>query len=144
MALIRRRRKSNEAGSISGMFVVLAVSVVLMVGLVVDGGRLMTSRRDAIDAANEAARAAAQSVSESTYATTGSIEIDQSTARVRAEAVAKASHVTITYFNTDNGRVTITVTREVKLPMLALLGVPRRTVTAHGKSEPRPGLESET
>jgi Flp pilus assembly protein TadG len=139
----RLQHRSSEAGSISGMFVVLAVSVVLMVGLVVDGGRLMTNRRDATDAANEAARAAAQSISESTYATGGGLEIDETDARRRAEIVASASHVKITEFRTPNGHVFITVTRVIELPMLALLGVPRRTVVAHGESEARPGLESE-
>jgi Flp pilus assembly protein TadG len=139
----RQRQRTAESGSISGMFAVLAVSVVLMVGLVVDGGRLMAGRRDATDAANEAARAAAQSVLESAYATDGVVEIDESTARARAERVAAASGVTITEFSTPNGRVFITVTRKIDLPMLALLGVPERTVVARGQSDARPGLESE-
>ncbi len=143
----RLQRRKNEAGSISGMFVVLAVSVVLMVGLVVDGGRLMTNRRDATDAANEAARAAAQTVSEADYATGGGIVIDDSVggdAWNAAANVATASGLRLKQvIATPDGRVTIRVEKVVELPMLALLGVPRRTVTATGIAEPRPGLESE-
>jgi Flp pilus assembly protein TadG len=140
---LKKRRRSSERGSVTGMFVVMAISVILMVALVVDGGRIMTNRRDTIDIAKEASRAAVQGVSEGSFATDGRVEIDPLDARSRADAFAAASDVRITSFAIVNDRVFITVARDVELPMLALLGVPRRTVSGRGSASANPGLESD-
>lgn len=134
-----------ERGSLSGMFVALATGVVLMVGLVVDGGRLMTQRRDATDIAAEVARAGAQTVPEAVYATRGVIEIDRTEAFIAASRVAARSNVRIVDFDiVSNGEVVrVSVERKVELPMLALLGVPDRTVVGRGSAEARPGIETE-
>ncbi len=135
----------SERGSVSGIFVAIATGVVLMVALVVDGGRLMTQRRDVTDIAAEVARAAVQTVSEGAYATDGDIYIDSREAYAAAQRIAARSDVTIVGFtvNPTTDVVTVRVERKVSLPMLALLGIPERTVEGNGFAEARPGIESE-
>jgi HD superfamily phosphodiesterase len=54
----------GEVGAVSAFVAIIAVAVVLVAGLVHDGGRLLTARRQADDIAGNAARVGAQELDE--------------------------------------------------------------------------------
>jgi Flp pilus assembly protein TadG len=83
----------SQRGALAAMLAVLAVALLAMVGLVVDGGRAVAARRTAMDDAGQAARAGADALSVSSLRS-GTLAIDP------FEAVAAASR-----FLTEEGVV---------------------------------------
>ena len=53
----------GEHGSIAAFLALLGTALFVLVGLVVDGGRVLAARRDAIDVAEQAARLGADQLS---------------------------------------------------------------------------------
>ena len=58
-----RQPHTDEAGSVTAMVAIFAVALLLLAGLVYDGGMILASKRRAINTAEQAARAGAQEVS---------------------------------------------------------------------------------
>lgn len=57
------RRRARERGQVTVFVVGLAVALMLVIGLTIDGGRALASRQRAVDEAQEAARTGAQALS---------------------------------------------------------------------------------
>lgn len=57
-----RRHDDDERGSVTAFVVVFSLALLMVVGLVIDGGFLLAARRQAINEAEAAARAGAQAV----------------------------------------------------------------------------------
>ncbi len=57
------RRRGRERGQVTVFVVGLAVALMLVIGLTIDGGRALASRQRAVDEAQEAARTGAQALS---------------------------------------------------------------------------------
>lgn len=131
----------GERGAISAFLVVLATTLVLVAGLVLDGGRTIAARRDVQDAAQNAARAGAQAISLSAVRA-GTPTLDAAAAARAAEAfLARTGHGGSARVTGDT--VEVTVTDTVPMLLLSLAGVGSRTVTAvdsarivRGVSEP--------
>ncbi|HVA08060.1 MAG TPA: pilus assembly protein TadG-related protein [Acidimicrobiales bacterium] len=54
---------TDEGGSLSAFLAVLAVALFVLVGLVLDGGRILSAKRTAMDVAEQAARTGADQLS---------------------------------------------------------------------------------
>jgi Flp pilus assembly protein TadG len=78
-------RSSTEQGSLSAFVAVLALSLFILVGLVVDGGRAIAAHRQAIDIAEQAARAGAERLSLDNLRGSGSVTVDPGAALQGAE-----------------------------------------------------------
>lgn len=117
-----------ERGSLTVFFVLLVGTLVVAAGLVFDGGRLLAARRDVADAAQDAARAGAQRI-DPAAARTGTTTLDPDTARAAAHAwLTGHGHTGAVTVTADT--VTVTVSRDVPLALLGMVGVASRTVTA--------------
>jgi Flp pilus assembly protein TadG len=126
-----RRRGRGDAGLANALIIVALSSVlILAAGLAFDGSRVLAARREAIDVANQAARAGAQAVS---------------VAAVRAGGVAVEPRAAIAAANSflvatghDGGtsiigdQVVVSVSIRVSLPLLSAAGVSTTTVTGRG------------
>lgn len=117
-----------EDGTISAFVAVIAVALIVVAGLVLDGGRLLAARRQADDIAANAARAGAQALDEHRIRS-GTTALDP-----QASQVAVARYLAKT---AGTGTATIagdTVTVDVRLPvrmlLLGIAGIGDRTVTA--------------
>lgn len=122
------RRLECEDGSLTAYVVVLAATVVLVAGLVVDGGRLLAARRDAQHAAQSAARAAAQAIDLAALRD-GQVRLSPADADAAARAWlgdhGYTGSVTVT-----GDTVQVRVRRTVPLRLLSAAGLPARTVEA--------------
>jgi Flp pilus assembly protein TadG len=121
-------RPESDHGSLTVFFVLLVTTLLLVAGLVFDGGRLLAARRDAVDAAQDAARAGAQQI-DPAAARAGDTRLAADAADAAAQAwLADEGHTGDVTVTADT--VTVSVSREVPLALLALAGIPARTVSA--------------
>lgn len=117
---------SADRGSVTAFVVTMTASLVGLVGLVHDGGRLVAAHLQAADRAAGAARVGAQEV---VGIRAGQVEIAAATARRRAqdELAAQGAEGTVT---ATPHAVTVTVRQPVAFELLSLLGLPGRVVQA--------------
>jgi hypothetical protein len=118
----------DEHGSISVFATVIALALVLVAGLVLDGGRLLAARRQADDIAANAARAGAQAVDESSLRS-GGAAVDP-IAGADAVAVYLAATPATGAAQIAGDTVTVDVRLAVPMLLLGLAGVGTTTVAA--------------
>lgn len=105
---------TNERGSVSAYIAVMAVGLLFCVGLVVDGGRRVSSVAELTHLADNAARAAAQAIDEDAVRA-GTPRIDPIAANAAAAAYLAGSGVTFTVNVTGTGdTVRVDLTRSVE------------------------------
>lgn len=112
-------RRRSEAGTVT-LFMVLMVPVLLigLGGLVFDGGRVLVAKREALNVAQQAARAGAQGVATEDLraGATGPQRLDPDRARARALAhLDQLGHVGSVDVDGEVVRVTVTVRRTARL-----------------------------
>jgi Flp pilus assembly protein TadG len=124
-------RWREESGQVTPFVVVFVAALLLMAGLVIDGGLALAAKVRAIDEAQAAARAGAQSLDLRAYRTRNTVVLDP----VRA-AVAARAYLTATG---DSGQVRVagdqvfvTVTIAQPTQILGLVGLHSLTVTGSG------------
>lgn len=116
---------AHSRGSISGLFVCVLMSLMALVGLTVEGGRVVHAYGELASLAETASRMGGQEVF---GIQDGEIQIDVSRAMSRMSKFL-AAHQETGEFSVDGLVVSVTVKRVVRTPFLQLLGVESRTVT---------------
>lgn len=124
--------------------VIVSVALLLCAGLVVDGGRILASRRQAADVAGAAARAGAQAVSIDDLRSTNAQRLDPARARAAAldylAAARRSGEVEVT-----GDIVTVKVRVTTPLVILGIAGIADKTVTGTGSARSVRGVrEGET
>jgi Flp pilus assembly protein TadG len=94
----------------------VALGVVSVIGLVLDGGRALRAQSDSFGAAAAAARAGAQEL-DPVASVNGEVRLDDVQARVAAQEFLAARGLSGTVSVSDT-RVTVTVTRQVDFAVL--------------------------
>ncbi|MBL7489712.1 hypothetical protein I6A60_29280 [Frankia sp. AgB1.9] len=122
------RRRADDRGQITAVVAVLAVGLLALAGLVVDGGRALAAKSAAISLAAEAARAGAQQLDENAVRASGAVGLNPPAARARALAFLAANHAQGTATATT-ATVTVTVTARTATTALGLIGVGTLTET---------------
>jgi Flp pilus assembly protein TadG len=124
-------RWREESGQVTAFVVVFVAALLLMAGLVIDGGLSLAAKVRAIDEAQAAARAGAQSLDLRAYRTSNTVVLDPARATAAARAYLAATG--------DSGQVRVagdqvTVTVSITQPMqiLGLVGIHSLTVTGSG------------
>lgn len=125
----------HDEGSVTAFVTALLIVFVASAGLAVDGGRLVASRVELLDHAENAARAAVQHV---TNLRSGDPQVDVDRARRTAEEYLRFHRVTGSVTSTRES-VTVTVTRDVSLTILSMIGLSSRSVTVERSATPVPG-----
>jgi hypothetical protein len=110
-------------------------------GLVYDGGRVLATRRDAHNLASQAARAGAQAFDVDAILA-GGTGLDPAAAERAARDFLAAHHVTGDVTVTDIA-IEVTVTLDQATPLLALVGIDERTVTGTARAQLTRGVSSE-
>ena len=122
--------------------VIMTVAIVVMIGLVLDGGSVLAARREAIDEADGAARAAAQSVAPATRTSDRTV-LDPARAQAAVDAyLAPTGHQGSVVVNGDS--VAVTVSYSQHLEILGAAGLGSVTVTGHGAARAVRGVNNET
>ena len=121
------------------MLVIMAVALLALAGLVVDGGAKLDEAENATAVAQEAARAGAGMVNQGKAYSTGAFTVDPSRAVAAAQAylasVASAGYQGSVIAGPGSIQVTVTVTQPTKI--LSIIGIDSMTVTRI--SHRRPG-----
>lgn len=138
------RGRRGEEGQVTPFVVVMVLALLMVAGLVLDGGLGLAAKVRAIDEAQEAARAGAQQLDLTTYRNSGQVVLvpDQAVAAARAYLAgtgnpdAAAAVVTVT-----GDRVAVTVTRTQPTQLLGLLGLGSLQVTGHGQALAAHGVD---
>lgn len=133
-------RCAGERGSGGVFLVVIVTSLLLVIGLTFDGGRILAGRRQAIDVAQQAAIAGAQGV-DLTQLRQGNVAINRAAVEAAAnQHLARAgANGTVTVNGTQ---VTVVVTDTVDMSILSLIGLGSRTVTGEGSARIVRGVEA--
>jgi hypothetical protein len=134
------RRLRRDSGQVTAFVVVMAAALVLMTGLVLDGGLTLAARERALDEAQEAARAGAQAVNLATYRQDGDLALDPAEAVADADAYLSSIGATGTATATG-GLVTVTVTIVQPMQILSAAGLQAVTVSATASAEPVRGID---
>jgi Flp pilus assembly protein TadG len=118
----------NEHGTVAVTVVVMAITVLLAGGLVIDGGRIMAARREAASVASSAARTAAQELNVDLFETNDHVTI----LPTDADTVARKLLVDQGYDDFEitviGDTVLVVVRDEVRLTILSMLGPQTRRV----------------
>ncbi len=136
-----RRRCRGEDGVFTPWFVVLVVPMMMMAGLVFDGGHVLAERREALDLAQNAALAGSQAI-DATAVRQGNPAISPEHARTAATAYLAAAGFTGTIEVTVTAtEVTVVVTQDVEMQLLNAIGVGDKTVTGTATARIVRGVE---
>jgi len=128
---LRARGGGGEDGMVTAFVVVFTLALLLMAGLVFDGGLTLAAKVQAIDDAQAAARAGAQAIDLSTYRATGQITLDPAQATTDADNyLAAAGHTGTVQVNGDQVTVTVSITQPMQI--LSIAGIDQLTVTGTG------------
>jgi hypothetical protein len=144
-----RRRLAGEDGSIAPAVPILALMILLLGGLVVDGSRQLNARGRAVAYAEEAARAGASAVD---LAQTDLV-LDESEARVRVDdycarvlgsgEVVECGFVRIEEVGPDDPRPIVVRTKvrlRIRAGLLGIVGVTQLSAGAEAKARPYEGV----
>ena len=127
---MNNRPVRGEAGMVTAFVVAITLALVLFIGLVLDGGYTLAARREAIDEADGAARAAAQAISLTSRASSVAT-IDPARAQGAVDTflapVGHVGHATV-----DGDTVTVTVSFRQPMYVLGAGGLFSVTVTGRG------------
>jgi len=120
-----------ENGQITAFVAVIALALIACAGLVFDGGRLLTARRELRDLADGAARAGAQALSVDQLRVNDTTVLDPAAATNAADAflAAAGQHGTVTV---DGDTVTVSLHERVDMTLLAVVGMSGRDIDARG------------
>ncbi|REE98317.1 pilus assembly protein TadG-related protein [Thermomonospora umbrina] len=137
-----RRGPRGERGSIAMFTVLLTPAVLLLAGLLVDGGLAIHARQRAADMAEQAARAGANEIDADVLRATGRPEIDPGRACAGAYDLLDAYGTEVTARSCLPGaeEVSVTVTITVRARLLGIVpGLGDFTMTSTASAHPETG-----
>jgi Flp pilus assembly protein TadG len=124
----------REAGSVTVFMAITVVGLLVLAGLVVDGGVKIRAAQHADAVAAEAARAAGQMVALPEVVGHQDVTVDRQGAVNAANAyLAAAGETGSVVVGPDGTTVEVTVTTSSPTAFLSLIGILNLTVTGHGE-----------
>lgn len=132
----------DERGQVTAMWAILALALLVLGGLVFDGGQILTARRDANNLARQAARAGAQQLDEASVRA-GNPTLDAAAAETAARDFLARRHIEPISVSVVRSTVTVTVSITQPTRLLALVGIDERTVTSTAAARSARGVSQE-
>ena len=135
----RRGERGQAIAFVSGV----TLALLLLIGLVVDGGRILSARERALDEAQEAARAGAQQLDQTAVRRGEGAVIDAAAANraVQRYLQATGDSGSATFSGSD---VTVSVSHSLGMDILSLVGIGTVTVSATGSAHAAQGTVTGT
>ena len=127
------RRLSGARGTANALIIIAFTGVMLLAaGLAHDGSRVLAARREAVDVADQAARAGVQAV-DAGAVRAGRVEVDPAAALAEADRFVRAAgYQGSVAWAGDRLRVSVAI--PVDLPLLSAAGLSSTTVTGEGSA----------
>ena len=135
----RSTRLRGDDGAATLWMVFGTIIIFAIAGLVFDGGTLISGKRDAINDAEEAARAGAQAIDAGSVLAGTGPQLDPAAAVARAEQFLATNGWSGTA-TADNTSVTVTITRQQPMTFLQTFGLGERTITGTATARPQQGF----
>jgi hypothetical protein len=130
----------GEAGMVTAFVVIFTSALILLAGLVFDGGLTLAAKVQAIDEAQAAARAGAQALDLTSYRATGQVVLDPAAATADAEAyLAATSHIGTVTVSGDQVTVTVRISQPTQI--LGIAGIGSLTVSGTGTARAEQGVQ---
>src|SRR5947209_2178517 len=104
----------DDSGQVAAFVVIFAAALILMAGLVIDGGLGLAAARRANNEAQAAARAGAQAIAEDVYRSTGKVTLGKPQAEGQAQQYVTQFFPNTTFVSANAAGDTIDVTVRVK------------------------------
>jgi Flp pilus assembly protein TadG len=146
----RSRPAGDDRGAATLFVIGLSVMLLVLAGLVVDGGLAINARANAADIAEQTARAGAQVIDEQALRDTGVVRLadDGSAADRAADFFASTSFASkqgadIEFIDVVGDEITVQVTRQYDTALLNLIGFKTFTVRAQASARPAVGIDDE-
>ena len=135
--LLARR---GEEGTVTAFVVIFTFALVVLAGLVIDGGLTLAAKVEAVDEAQAAARAGAQEIDVPLLRSTGEVALDSALATEAAESyLASAGRTGAVWVSGDEVEVSVSVTQPMQV--LGLVGIGSLTVTGRGSAVATYGVD---
>jgi Flp pilus assembly protein TadG len=131
-----RQRLRDEEGAVLVAGLLLALSLMIVVGAAVDVGRAFIERRALVSLADEAALSGSQALDLNALHA-GRLALDPNQAQADALTVADTETNVQAEANATPASVTVEVQRQMPTLFLRLVGVPTLMMKAHATAEPR-------
>jgi len=137
--MIRRLPHRGEDGQVTAFTVVMVTALLLVAGLVLDGGAALAAKVEAIGIAEDAARAGAQEIDLAAYRATGRVQLvpDRAVAAARTYLTTSGHTGTATVTGDE---VTVTVSTTIPTLLLGLAGVDDLTVSSQATAGAHYGI----
>lgn len=132
--------RRNESGQVTAFVVTMMSALLLLAGLVFDGGNMLVAKRRAINEAEAAARAGAQALDTSAYRSSGVVSINPAKAKQAAEAYIAATGAEGTAEVTGS-EVRVHLSRVHSMSILGIAGLHQVTVSGDGVANAVRGVE---
>lgn len=134
-----RELREDQDGRVTAFVVIVAITMLLLAGLVLDGGLALAAKVRAIGEAQEAARAGAQAIDLTAYRADGTLRLVPQQANIAAHNyLAAAGHTGTVSIAGNTVNVTVSITQPTQL--LGLAGISSITVTGTGQAQPQRGI----
>lgn len=130
--------RRGDEGSLSAFLVVVLMALIALLGLVVDGGRALVAHQEAVDVAEQAARAGADALSVRGLRD-GVVKMDPLLAREAAQSYLRQAGLS-GEVNIQGPWVKVSVTREMRTLLLGIVGLSRIKVVATGRARDVEGI----
>ena len=127
------QRSRGEEGMVTAFVVIFAFALLLLAGLVIDGGLTLAARVRAIDEAQAAARAGAQAINLELFRSTGAVVLDPNEATQAAESYLAATGHT-GKVEVSGNQVDVAVSISQPMQILGIGGLGSLTVSGHGSA----------
>lgn len=141
--LHRVRIGNGERGSLTVMTAVLALALLAVAGLVVDGTGRLRAGQQAIGAAQQAARAGAEALDAATLRAGGPVTDNSAAAATTARGYLAAAGYTGTVNVTGPTTLQVTVTVHQPTVILGLIGIDSYTATGTATADLKHGVVAE-
>ena len=141
-----RIHRDRDRGSVTAYLLIMTVALVVLTGLVLDGGAALAAKGTAADTARQAARAGADALDESSLRASTPAGLTANPAAARAAAAAVLVAADVTGDITVSG-ATVTVTARATRPtaILSIIGINQvggtataTAITLHGTTTGSP------
>jgi Flp pilus assembly protein TadG len=128
----------REIGSVTAFAVVLSLALAVLLGLVVEGGQVLSAREMAMGEVEQAARAGAAQLSPATLHAGGIMDGGYASIRT-AQAVMAADGHPGTAWASSVGVTAAIIPYRISTPLLGLAGFPSMMITARASAAPVTG-----
>lgn len=125
-------RGRAQEGTVTAFVTVMTVAMLMAAGLVVDGGRVLAARREAMDVAGQAARVGAQAVdTEGLRRRSTALDASAASGAARAYVAARGYAASV---SVDGDRIRVAVETRADLTLLRLVGIGSAAVSGTGEA----------